>query len=99
VSQSVEDAAVAATAAKKARVEAAMASPPVSPSAATGPPIEDEVIALLKSRGRMLLKDLSTAFMGRLKTKEERQNFSKLVKKVVKLLPEDGQGNKFVVLK
>ncbi|KAL4526865.1 hypothetical protein Ndes2526A_g01291 [Nannochloris sp. 'desiccata'] len=99
VSQAVEDAAVAATAAKKARFEAAIPSPPVSPSAATGPPTEAEIIGLLTSRGRMLLKDLSSAFMGRLKTKEERQNFSKLVKKVVKLLPEDSQGNKFVVLK
>jgi hypothetical protein len=47
----------------------------------------------------MLLKDLSAAFNGRFKTKEERQDFSKLVKKVIKLLPEDAQGNKFVVLK
>jgi len=99
VSQAVEDAAIAATAAKKARVEAAVPSPPVSPAAATGPPTEAEVIGLLKSCSHMSLKDLSSAFMGRLKTKEERQIFSKIVKKVVKLSPEDAQGNKFLVLR
>jgi transcription initiation factor TFIIF subunit alpha len=98
VSRAVEDAEIEATAAKKARIAAAVPSPPVSPTAVSGPPTEEEVTAFIQARGRMLLKDLSQAFTARLKTKEEKQNFSGLIKKVVKLVTGD-DGKKYVVLK
>ena len=85
-------------AAKKART-----SPGPTTTAAVvpgiGPPTEAEVVALLKSRGKLSVKDISSAFAGRLTTPEARKNFSALFKKVAKLGPADAQGTRFLTLR
>lgn len=87
-------------AAKKARTTAAAAVPAAGGGGTgTGPPREAEIVALLRSRGKMLLKDISAAFSGRLAGAEERKNFSAIVRRVAKLAPPDEQGRKFLILR
>ena len=75
------------------------AVPPLVTSDSAGFPTETETINLIKLRGgRMLLKEIPSVFIDRLNGKEERVKFSRMLKKVIKLLPEDKEGNTFVVL-
>jgi len=65
-----------------------------------GPVTADEIVILLRGRGKMSLSDIAAYFKARLKTPQDKKDFTALVKKVAKLDPQpDPDGKKYLILK
>lgn len=65
----------------------------------SGPPTTEEVVELLRARGRMLLKELIAEFSVRIVGTEGKKAFTEIVKQVARLEPPDDQGRKYLGLK
>ncbi|XP_042027462.1 transcription initiation factor IIF subunit alpha-like isoform X2 [Salvia splendens] len=78
------------------------ATPPASsksvPAPATGPVTEDEIRAVLLPKTPVTTKDLLAKFRSRLKTKEEKDAFSGIMKRISKIQKTNGATN-YVVLR
>jgi transcription initiation factor TFIIF subunit alpha len=80
-------------------VKAEPASAPASSSsAATGPVTEDEIRAVLMEKKQVTTQDLVSRFKARLKTKEDKNAFANILRKISKIQKNAGSQN-FVVLR
>ncbi|XP_047958350.1 transcription initiation factor IIF subunit alpha-like [Salvia hispanica] len=69
-----------------------------SRSPATGPVTEDEIRAVLLPKTLVTTRDLLAKFRSRLKTKEEKDAFSSIIKRISKIQKTNGATN-YVVLR
>ncbi|EFH48922.1 mutant TFIIF-alpha [Arabidopsis lyrata subsp. lyrata] len=82
---------------KAVKAEPASA-PAASSSAATGPVTEDEIRAVLMEKKQVTTQDLVSRFKARLKTKEDKNAFANILRKISKIQKNAGSQN-FVVLR
>ena len=89
------------TAAKQQDEKRQKSEPAALPiSLGTGLPTQEEIKALLDSRGRLLLSDIAAVFRNRLRSAEDRKHFTIRVKAVARLDPDaDPNGPKYLISK
>ncbi|CAN8246352.1 unnamed protein product [Cochlearia groenlandica] len=83
---------------KKSKSENDPKSNSVSKSAATGPVTEDEIRAFLMEKKQVTRQELVSEFKARLKTKEDKNAFADILRKISKMQKNAGSQN-FVVLR
>ncbi|KAL1198945.1 Transcription initiation factor IIF subunit alpha [Cardamine amara subsp. amara] len=76
----------------------AEATPAPSSSTATGPVTEDEIRAVLMEKKQVTTQDLVSRFKARLKTKEDKNAFADILRKISKIQKNAGSQN-FVILR
>uniref|UniRef100_M4C9A3 Transcription initiation factor IIF subunit alpha n=1 Tax=Brassica campestris TaxID=3711 RepID=M4C9A3_BRACM len=83
---------------KAVKAEPTPATASASASAATGPVTEDEIRAVLMEKKQVTTQDLVSRFKARLKTKEDKNAFADILRKISKIQKNAGSQN-FVVLR
>ena len=87
---------------KKRKVEEKSSVPPEKKKSkvlSTGVPSEDEIRSLLNRKKRMLLADIAAEFKKRLKNAEDRKTFTRRVKAVAMLDPDESGKKRHLILK